>query len=46
LWPRFAADVFDVAIVGQLRRDLRSMPVLHSSARRHSDVTCSRCATA
>src|SRR3954454_21535185 len=24
LWPRFAADVFDVAIVGQLRRGLLS----------------------
>lgn len=25
LWPRFAADVFDVAIVGPLRRDLLSV---------------------
>ena len=27
LWPRFAADVFDVAIVGDLRRDLLSVVV-------------------
>jgi signal transduction histidine kinase len=34
LWPRFAADVFDVAIVGQLRRDLLSVVLepLHSTA--------------
>ncbi len=33
LWPRFAADVFDVAIVGQLRRDLLSVVLepLHST---------------
>ncbi|HTT20408.1 MAG TPA: hypothetical protein VMG82_15770 [Candidatus Sulfotelmatobacter sp.] len=34
LWPRFAADVFDVAIIGQLRRDLLSVVLepLHSTA--------------
>jgi len=34
LWPRFAADVFDVAIVGQLRRDLLSVVLepLHSTS--------------
>ena len=33
LWPRFAADIFDVAIVGQLRRDLLSVVLepLHST---------------
>ncbi|HVN19249.1 MAG TPA: hypothetical protein VMU05_10765 [Dongiaceae bacterium] len=33
LWPRFAADVFDVAIIGQLRRDLLSVVLepLHST---------------
>src|ERR1700757_4669205 len=33
LWPRFAADVFDVAIVGPLRRDLLSVVLepLHST---------------
>lgn len=33
LWPRFAADVFDVAIVGQLRRDMLSVVLepLHST---------------
>lgn len=33
LWPRFAVDVFDVAIVGQLRRDLLSVVLepLHST---------------
>ena len=33
LWPRFAADVFDVAIVGALRRDLLSVVLepLHST---------------
>jgi signal transduction histidine kinase len=33
LWPRFAVDVFDVAIVGQLRRDLLSVVLepLHSA---------------
>jgi signal transduction histidine kinase len=33
LWPHFAADVFDVAIVGQLRRDLLSVVLepLHST---------------
>lgn len=33
LWPRFAADVFDVAIVGDLRRDLLSVVLepLHST---------------
>jgi signal transduction histidine kinase len=33
LWPRFAADVFDVAIVGELRRDLLSVVLepLHST---------------
>ena len=33
LWPRFAADVFDVAIVGHLRRDLLSVVLepLHST---------------
>lgn len=33
LWPRFAVDIFDVAIVGQLRRDLLSVVVepLHST---------------
>jgi len=33
LWPRFAADVFDVAIVGQLRRELLSVVLepLHST---------------
>lgn len=33
LWPRFAADVFDVAIVGQVRRDLLSVVLepLHST---------------
>jgi signal transduction histidine kinase len=33
LWPRFAADAFDVAIVGQLRRDLLSVVLepLHST---------------
>jgi len=34
LWPRFAVDVFDVAIVGQLRRDLLSVVLepLHSTS--------------
>ncbi len=34
LWPRFAVDVFDVAIVGLLRRDLLSVVLepLHSTA--------------
>jgi signal transduction histidine kinase len=34
LWPRFAADVFDVAIVGPLRRDLLSVVLepLHSTS--------------
>ena len=34
LWPRFAADTFDVAIIGQLRRDLLSVVLepLHSTA--------------
>ena len=34
LWPRFVADVFDVAIIGQLRRDLLSVVLepLHSTA--------------
>ena len=33
LWPRFAADVFDVAIVGELQRDLLSVVLepLHST---------------
>jgi signal transduction histidine kinase len=33
LWPRFAADVLDVAIVGELRRDLLSVVLepLHST---------------
>ena len=33
LWPRFAVDIFDVAIVGQLRRDLLSVVLepLHST---------------
>jgi signal transduction histidine kinase len=33
LWPRFAADVFDVAIIGDLRRDLLSVVLepLHST---------------
>ena len=33
LWPRFAVDVFDVAIVGELRRELLSvvMEPLHST---------------
>jgi signal transduction histidine kinase len=33
LWPRFAVDVFDVAIVGELRRDLLSvvLEALHST---------------
>jgi signal transduction histidine kinase len=33
LWPRFAVDVFDVAIVGQLRRNLLSVVLepLHST---------------
>jgi signal transduction histidine kinase len=33
LWPRFAVDIFDVAIVGQLRRDLLSVVLepLHSA---------------
>jgi signal transduction histidine kinase len=33
LWPRFAVDVFDVAIVGELRRDLLSVVLepLHSA---------------
>lgn len=33
LWPRFAADVFDIAIVGDLRRDLLSVVLepLHST---------------
>ena len=33
LWPRFAVDVFDAAIVGQLRRDLLSVVLepLHST---------------
>ena len=33
LWPRFAVDVFDVAIVGELRRDLLSIVLepLHST---------------
>ncbi len=33
LWPRFAADVFDVAIIGELRRDLLSVVLepLHST---------------
>jgi signal transduction histidine kinase len=34
LWPRFTVDAFDVAIVGQLRRDLLSVVLepLHSTA--------------
>ena len=34
LWPRFAVDVFDVAIVGELHRDLLSVVLepLHSTA--------------
>jgi signal transduction histidine kinase len=34
LWPRFAIDVFDIAIVGELRRDLLSVVLepLHSTA--------------
>jgi len=34
LWPRFAVDAFDVAIVGELRRDLLSVVLepLHSTA--------------
>ena len=34
LWPRFVVDVFDVAIVGQLRRELLSVVLepLHSTA--------------
>jgi signal transduction histidine kinase len=34
LWPRFAADVFDVAIVGDLRRELLSVVLepLHSTS--------------
>jgi signal transduction histidine kinase len=33
LWPRFAVDIFDVAIVGQLRRDVLSVVLepLHST---------------
>src|ERR1700688_3942169 len=33
LWPRFAVDIFDVAIVGELRRDLLSVVLepLHST---------------
>lgn len=33
LWPRFAVDVFDVAIIGQVRRDLLSVVLepLHST---------------
>jgi signal transduction histidine kinase len=33
LWPRFAVDVFDIAIVGELRRDLLSVVLepLHST---------------
>jgi hypothetical protein len=33
LWPRFAVDIFDVAIVGDLRRDLLSVVLepLHST---------------
>ena len=33
LWPRFAVDVFDVAIVGELRRDILSVVLepLHST---------------
>lgn len=35
LWPRFAVDVFDVAIVGELRRELLSVVLepLHSAGR-------------
>ena len=34
LWPRFAVDIFDIAIVGQLRRDLLSIVLepLHSTS--------------
>jgi signal transduction histidine kinase len=34
LWPRFAVDVFDVAIIGELRRDLLSVVLepLHSTS--------------
>ena len=34
LWPRFAVDIFDVAIVGDLRRDLLSVVLepLHSTS--------------
>ena len=34
LWPRFAVDIFDVAIVGELRRDLLSVVLepLHSTS--------------
>jgi len=34
LWPRFAVDVFDIAIVGELRRELLSVVLepLHSTA--------------
>jgi len=35
LWPRFAADTFDAAIIGELRRDLLSVVLepLHSTAK-------------
>jgi signal transduction histidine kinase len=35
LWPRFAVDIFDVAIVGDLRRDLLSVVLepLHSTGK-------------
>jgi signal transduction histidine kinase len=35
LWPRFAVDVFDIAIVGELRRELLSVVLepLHSTGR-------------
>jgi hypothetical protein len=42
LWPRFAADIFDVAIVGDLRRDLLSVVLepLHSTGQPVYCVTC------
>ena len=47
LWPRFAADVFDIAIVGQVRRDLLSVVLepLHSTGQPVFCV-CQDCATA
>ena len=40
LWPRFAVDVFDVAIVGELRRDLLSVVYGAFAFHRPADFLC------